>query len=61
MRSGKMEFKSFVAGVLFLLGVEMLIPFAGVKIDVVLPYAPYSGIVLAAVALLVSYYLFKAS
>ena len=56
-----MEFKSFMAGVLFLLGVEMLIPFAGVKIDVVVPYAPISGVVLAVVALLLSYYLFKSS
>ena len=56
-----MEFKSFIAGMLFLLGVEMLIPFAGVKIDVVLPYSPISTVIVAVVALLVAYYLFKSS
>ena len=56
-----MEFKSFMAGALFLIGVEMLIPFAGVKIDVVLPYAPVSSAILAVVAILLSYYLFKSS
>ena len=56
-----MEFKSFMAGILFLLGVEMLVPFAGVKVDVVLPYAPISSALVAVVALLVSYYLFKSS
>jgi hypothetical protein len=56
-----MEFKSFMAGVLFLLGVEMLIPFAGVKVDIVLPYAPVSSVVAAVAVLIVSYYLFKSS
>ena len=56
-----MEFKSFMAGILFLLGVEMLVPFAGVKVDVVLPYSPASSALVAVVALLVSYYLFKSS
>ncbi len=54
-----MEFKSFISGMLFLLGVEMLMPFAGVRIDVALPYAPWSGLIMAIVFLLVAYYLFK--
>ncbi len=56
-----MEFKSFIAGMLFLLGVEMLLPFAGVKVDVVLPYSPISSALIAVVALLLSYYLFKSN
>lgn len=56
-----MEFKSFISGILFLLGVEMLIPFTGVKIDVSLPFAPISTVLLAIVALLLAYYLFKSS
>ncbi|MCX8174907.1 MAG: hypothetical protein N3E51_01750 [Candidatus Micrarchaeota archaeon] len=54
-----MEFKSFISGMLFLTGLQMLLPFVGVKIEVVLPYAPFSQIVLAFVAILLSYYLFK--
>jgi hypothetical protein len=56
-----MEFKSFISGLLFLLGVEMLMPFAGAKIDVVLPYSPWSSLILSVVFLLVSYYLFKSA
>lgn len=56
-----MEFKSFVAGIFFLVGLQMLLPLFGAKIDVVLPYAPVSSVVAAVVALLISYYLFKSA
>lgn len=54
-----MEFKSFVAGLLFLTGVQLLLPFLGVKIAVSVPYAPVSLLVAGLLAILLSYYLFK--
>ena len=56
-----MEFKSFVSGIFFLVGLQMLLPLLGVRIDVALPYAPVSTVAAAALALLISYYLFKSS
>lgn len=54
-----MEFKSFVAGMLFLAGIQVLLPFLGVKIAISLPYAPISHLVAGLLAILLSYYLFK--
>ncbi|MEM4554989.1 MAG: hypothetical protein QXT25_04025 [Candidatus Anstonellaceae archaeon] len=56
-----MEFKSFMAGILFTLGLQALFPFFGVKIDVVLPYAPWSSVAVGIVFLLIAYYLFKSN
>ena len=55
----EMELRSFLAGIFFLLGVEMLMPFAGVKVAIVLPYAPGSTIVGGVLALVLAYYLFR--
>ena len=56
-----MEFKSFVAGMLFLLGVELLLPFVGVKVAVSLPYAPVSTIAAGLAAIVIAYYLFRSN
>lgn len=56
-----MEFKSFVSGVLFLLGVQMLMPVLGIRVDIILPYSPYSAVIAGIVAVLLAYYLFKSN
>ncbi|MEM4348785.1 MAG: hypothetical protein QXN37_04435 [Candidatus Anstonellaceae archaeon] len=56
-----LEFKSFMAGILFTLGLQAIFPFLGVKIDVVLPYAPLSTIATGITFLLIAYYLFKSN
>ncbi len=54
-----MELRSFLAGILFLLGVELLLPLVNVKISVVLPFAPGSTFVVAVLSLILAYYLFR--
>lgn len=54
-----MELRSFLAGIFFLLGVDLLLPLINVKISVVLPYAPGSTFVAAAILLILAYYLFR--
>jgi FtsH-binding integral membrane protein len=54
-----MELRSFMAGVFFLLGAELLLPLLGVKIAVTIPFAPGSTLVVSAVCLILAYYLFR--
>lgn len=54
-----MELRSFLAGIFFLLGVELLLPLINVKISVGLPYAPVSTFAVAAISLILAYYLFR--
>ncbi|MCX8196915.1 MAG: hypothetical protein N3G80_01200 [Candidatus Micrarchaeota archaeon] len=56
-----MEFKSFMAGIMFLLGMQMLLPFLGVKVEILLPYQPWSTVGIAVLFLLIAYYLFKSN
>ena len=55
----KMEFRSFVAGMLFLIGAEILMPILGIKVDIVLPYAPYSPLVAGIGCIVLSYFVFR--
>ncbi len=54
-----MEFRSFVAGMLFLIGAEILTPMLGIKVDIVLPYAPYSTLVAGIGCIVLSYFVFR--
>ena len=54
-----MELRSFLSGILFLLGVELLAPLAGVKVAITMPYAPYSTLAAGLLALVMAYYLFR--
>ena len=54
-----MEFRSFVAGMLFLIGAEILMPILGIKVDIVLPYAPYSTLVAGIGCIVLSYFVFR--
>ncbi|MEM4634010.1 MAG: hypothetical protein QW275_02545 [Candidatus Anstonellaceae archaeon] len=56
-----MELRSFIAGMLFLIGVQILMPVLGISVDVVLPYMPYSRVLLGLVALILAYYIFKSN
>ncbi len=56
-----MELRSFIAGMLFLLGLQILIPVIGIRIDVALPYAPYSTVFAGLVAMILAYYIFKSN
>ncbi|MCX8194803.1 MAG: hypothetical protein N3G22_01715 [Candidatus Micrarchaeota archaeon] len=54
-----MEIRSFLAGIFFLLGMQILLPLLKVEIQVSLPYAPASYFVVAVLSLILSYYLFR--
>ena len=54
-----MEIRSFLAGMFFLLGLELLMPLLSVKVNVSMPYAPVSTLIAAIVALVLAYYLFR--
>lgn len=54
-----MEIRSFLAGMFFLLGLELLLPLINVKISVAMPFAPLSTFVVAVVSLILAYYLFR--
>ncbi|VVC02163.1 Uncharacterised protein [uncultured archaeon] len=54
-----MELRSFLAGLFFLLGLELLLPLINVKVSVALPYAPQSTFVAAILSLILAYYLFR--
>ena len=56
-----MELRSFIAGILFLLALQIIAPVLGVSVNVVLPYQPYSGILLGVLALVLAYYIFKSN
>jgi len=56
-----MELRSFIAGILFLLAVQIIVPVLGVKIDITLPYQPYSGVLVGVIALVLAYYIFKSN
>ena len=56
-----MELRSFVAGILFLIGVQILMPVLGIKVDIVLPYAPYSTLVGGLACFVLAYYIFKSN
>ena len=56
-----MELRSFIAGILFLLALQIIVPVLGVKVDITLPYQPYSGILLGILALVLAYYIFKSN
>lgn len=46
---------------LFLIGAEMLAPIMGVKVDVVLPYAPYSTLAAGLGCFIIAYYIFRSN
>ncbi len=54
-----MELRSFLAGIFFLVGLELMLPMLGVKVSVTLPYAPVSGLAAAIICFVLAYYLFK--
>ena len=54
-----MELRSLLAGMFLLLGLELLAPLLGVKVNVVLPYEPASSLVVSIVCLVLAYYLFR--
>ncbi len=56
-----MELRSFIAGILFLVGVQILMPVLGIKVDIVLPYAPYSTLVGGLACFVLAYYIFKSN
>jgi hypothetical protein len=53
-----MELRSFLAGILFLYGVETMLPFFGIKVALVTPN-PLVNLTLGAVAVILAYYLFR--
>jgi len=53
-----MELRSFLSGILFLYGVQVLLPFIGVNISVSTP-SPIFNLVSGIVALVLAYYLFR--
>ena len=57
----KMELRSFIAGILFLIGVEILMPVVGISVNIVLPYAPYSTLVGGLACFVLAYYIFKSN
>jgi hypothetical protein len=56
-----MELRSFIAGMLFLIGLQILLPVLEIKVEISLPYSPYSKIFLGIVAIVLSYYIFKSN
>ncbi len=54
-----MELRSFLAGIFFIVGVELLLPLMGVKWTVTIPYQPASNFIIAAICLIIAYYLFR--
>ena len=54
-----MELRSFLAGIFFLLGVELLLPLIKVNVAVTIPFAPASTFVVAVVSIILAYYLFR--
>jgi len=60
-KRGKMELRSFIAGILFMIGLQILMPVVGIKVDVSLPYAPASTILIGIGAFVLAYYIFKSN
>jgi len=56
-----MELRSFIAGMLFLIGVQIMMPLLGVRFDLVLPYQPYSNLALGLGSFVLAYYIFKSN
>ena len=54
----KMELRSFIAGILFLYGVQVLLPVFGIAVTVTTPN-PVINLVFGIVALVLAYYLFR--
>ena len=44
---------------LFLIGAEILMPVLGIKVDIVLPYAPYSVLAAGIGCIAISYFVFR--
>jgi divalent metal cation (Fe/Co/Zn/Cd) transporter len=53
-----MELRSFLAGILFLYGIQTLLPFFGIMVAVTMP-SPWLNLAAAIIALVLSYYLFR--
>jgi len=53
-----MELRSFLAGILFLYGIQVLLPFIGVNVSVSTP-SPIFNLVSGGIALVLAYYLFR--
>ena len=53
-----MELRSFMAGILFLYGVQVLLPFIGVSVSVSTP-SPIFNLISGIAALVLAYYLFR--
>ena len=53
-----MELRSFMAGILFLYGVQVLLPVFGIAVTVTTPN-PVINLVFGIVALVLAYYLFR--
>jgi len=53
-----MELRSFMAGILFLYGVQVLLPFIGVNISVSTP-SPVFNLISGIIAVVLAYYLFR--
>jgi hypothetical protein len=46
---------------LFLIGLQVMMPVLGVRIDITLPYQPYAGVLLGLLSLVLAYYIFKSN
>jgi hypothetical protein len=53
-----MELRSFLAGILFLYGVEIMLPFFGIKLALT-SQSPVINLVLGCSAIILAYYLFR--
>ena len=53
-----MEFRSFIAGILCLYGVQVLLPIMGITVSVTTPN-PLVNLVFGIVAIVLAYYLFR--
>ena len=54
-----MEIKGFMGGAFFLLGLQLLLPLAGVKIEVAIPFGAAGTVVSGLLCMLIAYYLFR--
>ena len=54
-----MEIKGFLGGMFFLLGLQLLLPLAGVKVDIAIPFGMGGTVASGFLCMLIAYYLVR--